>query len=111
MSDLEVITFTCKYWSYHSTKACNLEYKNYVKSGGENLLYVGVCCKPLTTQVFLERSKVMENPATRTPHQTCDSSALRSECKRRQCEASCQRLAKALYSSFVYAGIKSLVPR
>jgi hypothetical protein len=59
MSDLEVVTFTFKYLSYHGTKACSVEYKksmSNVYSGSDNLLHVGVFCKSLTTQEFLERS-------------------------------------------------------
>jgi len=71
MSDLEVVTFTFRYLSYHGTKTCSPEYKksmSSVYSGGDNLLHVGVFCKLLTTQVFLESSKEMENPTTQTPH-------------------------------------------
>jgi len=70
MSDLEVVTFTFKYLSYHGTKARSPEYKksmSSVYSGGDNLLHVGVFFKSFTIQVFLERSKEMENPTTHIP--------------------------------------------
>ena len=74
MSDLEVVTFTFKYLSYHGTKACSPEYKKFMSSvySGNDVFHVGVFCKSLTTQEFLERSKEMENPTTHTPYRLVD---------------------------------------
>lgn len=70
MSDIEVVTFMFKYFSYHGTKSCSPECKKSTSSvyfGGDNLLHVGVFCKSLTTQEFLERSKEIENHTIHTP--------------------------------------------
>jgi hypothetical protein len=39
---------------------------------GDSLLHVGVCCKTVTTQVLVKRSKEMENTATSTSNRTWD---------------------------------------
>ena len=82
MSDLEVVTFTFKYLSFHGTKAFSPEYKksmSNVYSGGDNMLHVGIFCKSLTTQEFLESPKRWKTYDPYSP-QTCESSTLRIEC-------------------------------
>jgi len=83
MSDLEEVTFKFKYLSYHDTKVCSPDYKksmSSVYSGGDNLLHVGVICKKLTNQEFLERPKEMENSTTHTTYRLVHLAPLRSEC-------------------------------